>query len=63
MTIKWLLLAGLAATLAACASVGRPRVATVEEPLTEGEAIAAQLGYHAPARPATQRMGGAPAAP
>ena len=62
MTLKWLVLAGLAATLMACASVDRREVAMVEEPLTEGAAIAAQLGYHSPARPATQRMG-ASAAP
>lgn len=61
MTTKWLVLASLAAMLSACANVDRRGVAMVEqvEVETEGEAIAAQLGYHGPARPTrpTQRMG------
>ena len=58
---KWLAPAGLAAMLMACANVDRPQAAVDERPMTEGEAIAAQLGYRVPPH-ATQRMG-APAAP
>jgi hypothetical protein len=57
---KWLVSAGLIATLMACANADRRAVAVDEQPMTEGAAIAAQLGYHSPPRPA-QRMGAGPA--
>lgn len=61
---KWLAPAGLAAMLMACANVDRQDIAVDEQFATEGEAIAAQLGYYSPPR-ATQRMGAgaAPTAP
>src|SRR5258706_8381870 len=47
---KWLALSGITAMLAACANVDGGPVAAVEEPEVDGQAGAAQLGYHGPVR-------------
>ena len=53
--IKLLALAGVAAMLAACAPMQAPAQrqamgAAAEQPLTEGAATAASLGFHGPRR-------------
>jgi hypothetical protein len=63
MTTKWLVPVGAAVLLAACASVDRSTPATVEQAGfgSEGEAIAAELGYRVPRGAAQQTMGSGPA--
>jgi hypothetical protein len=67
MTTSWLALAGAALVLAGCATVDSSATPEDEQadagPVTEGEAIAAQLGYRVPRSPAQRTMGSGAAAP
>ncbi|ROZ69720.1 hypothetical protein [Ramlibacter sp. WS9] len=61
MTTPWLALAGAALLLAGCASVDGSATPEDEQadagPVSEGEAIAAQLGYRVPRGAAQRAMG------
>ncbi len=67
MTTSWLALAGAALLLAGCATVDNSDIPedgqARAEPATDGEAIAAQLGYRVPRGSAQRAMGSGAAAP
>ena len=67
MTTPWLALASAALLLAGCASVDSSATPEDEQadagPVSEGEAIAAQLGYRVPRGSAQRAMGSGAAAP